>query len=198
MNMKKKLMISGTTLVAAMTLGTVATAHAATYDEMEAQWEKIAPMNQGAGQWLDLRSAASQGNTEAQKLMAQVDGKNSTNSQNNTTTANTTSTTQASSTNAKSGQKAGAGNPAQYDLPNGWTGSESTQAATTTNGNATKSTPSASTSTFVAPTTATSADNGMKVLPQTGNDNTQAVAATGLGLATLAGMFGFGYMKKRA
>ena len=45
MNMKKKLMISGTTLVAAMTLGTVATAHAATYDEMEAKWEKIAPIH---------------------------------------------------------------------------------------------------------------------------------------------------------
>ena len=71
--------------------------------------------------------------------------------------------------------------------------------ATTTNSNATKSTPSASTtSTSVAPTTTTSTDNGMKILPQTGNDNAQAVAATGLGLATLAGMFGFGYMKKRA
>ena len=199
MNMKKKLMISGTTLVAAMTLGTVATAHAATYDEMEAKWEKIAPMNQGAGQWLDLESAASQGDTEAQKLMAQVDGKGSANSQKSTTNANTTSTTSATSTNVKSGQNAGAGNPAQYDLPNDWTGSESTQVATTTNSNATKSTPSASTtSTSVAPTTTTSTDNGMKILPQNGNDNAQAVAATGLGLATLAGMFGFGYMKKRA
>lgn len=198
MNMKKKLMISGTTLVAAMTLGTVATAHAATYDEMEAQWEKIAPMNQGAGQWLDLRSAASQGDTDAQKLMAQVDGKNSTDSQKGTTNANNASTTSAPSTNTKSEQNAGAGNPAQYDLPNGWTGNEGTQTATNNNA---KSTPSASTaSTSVAPTATTSAstDNSMKVLPQTGNDNTQAVAATGLGLATLAGMFGFGYMKKRA
>lgn len=193
-------MISGTTLVAAMTLGTVATAHAATYDEMEAQWEKIAPMNQGAGQWLDLRSAASQGDTDAQKLMAQVDGKNSTDSQKGTTNANNASTTSASSTNTKSEQNTGAGNPAQYDLPNGWTGNEGTQTATTNN-NAAKSTPSASTtSTSVAPTTTTSTsiDNDMKVLPQTGNDNTQAVAATGLGLATLAGMFGFGYIKKRA
>lgn len=187
-------MISGATLVAAMTLGTAATAHAATYDEMEAQWEKIAPMNQGAGQWLDLESAAGQGDAEAQKLMAQVDGKSNTNANNTSQNSNAAKNASVSQTTSKSSQNAGAGNPGQYNLPNGWSGNEGIQNSS----NAAKNTQSAVTTTPTTATTSTTADNGMKVLPQTGNDNTQAVAATGLGLTTLASMFGFGYLKKRA
>ncbi|WP_278558501.1 LPXTG cell wall anchor domain-containing protein [Limosilactobacillus vaginalis] len=37
----------------------------------------------------------------------------------------------------------------------------------------------------------------MKTLPQTGNNNGEAVAATGLGLTSLASMFGFGLLKRR-
>ncbi|MFC2671894.1 LPXTG cell wall anchor domain-containing protein [Limosilactobacillus vaginalis] len=44
---------------------------------------------------------------------------------------------------------------------------------------------------------ATKSNSGMKTLPQTGNNNGEAVAATGLGLTSLASMFGFGLLKRR-
>ena len=44
---------------------------------------------------------------------------------------------------------------------------------------------------------ATKSNSGMKTLPQTGNNNGEAVAATGLGLTSLGSMFCFGLLKRR-
>lgn len=197
MNMKNKLMLSGASLVAALALGaTTVTAHAATYDEMNAKW--IQKMEDGArkgtvnAQWLELQSAAEQGDPEAQAWMKQVDG-NQGNAQsqqgqnvapqnqnaNNANSAN--ATTGAAGTNSAQNNGTVQGNQGVA------TSNKATSTAATTQGN--------TVTTSAAPV---KADNGVKTLPQTGNADTQAAAATGLGLATLAGMFGFGYMKKRA
>lgn len=188
-------MLSGATLVAALTLGaTTVTAHAATYDEMNAKWNQKMESDNKKGlvnaPWLDLQSAAEQGDSEAQAWMKQVDGnQGSAQSQQGQNAAS-----QNQNANNTNGATATAGNNS-VQSNNTVQGRQSVA----TNNKATNAT-TATTQGNAAPTSAApvKADNGMKTLPQTGNANTQATVATGLGLATLAGMFGFGYMKKRA
>ena len=197
MNMKNKLMLSGASLVAALTLGaTTVTAHAATYDEMNAKWNQKMEADNKKGlvnaPWLDLQSAAEQGDSEAQAWMKQVDGNQSSaqSQQGQNVAPQTQNVNNANSANTTTGT----------------TGNNSAQSNGTVQGNQGVATSNKATSTAAATqsnTVTTSAapvkaDNGVKTLPQTGNADTQATVAAGLGLATLAGMFGFGYMKKRA
>lgn len=193
-------MLSGVSLVAALTLGaTTVTAHAATYDEMNAKWNQKMEEGNKKGlvnaPWLDLQSAAEQGDPEAQAWMKQVDG-NKGNAQSQPA-QNTPS--QGQNTNGANTATVSAGN-------NSAQGNTSVQSNSTAQNNqatvVTNKVASAKTTTpanlATSNVTPVKADNGMKTLPQTGNANTQAAVTTGLGLATLAGMFGLGYMKKRA
>ncbi|MBC8743400.1 LPXTG cell wall anchor domain-containing protein [Lactobacillus sp. Marseille-P7033] len=197
MNMKNKLMLSGASLVAALTLGvTTVTAHAATYDELNAKWnQKMEEDNKKRlvnAPWLDLQSAAEQGDSEAQAWMKQVDGnQGSAQSQQGQNVApqtqNANNANSANATTGATGNNSAQSNGNVQGNQGVATSNKATSTVATTQGN-----------TVTTSTAPVKADNGVKTLPQTGNADTQAAAATGLGLATLAGMFGFGYMKKRA
>ena len=68
----KKLAISGTTLVAAMTMGVAAvntTAHADSYQNLENYWKTVYPDSK-----VDFVTAAKQGNGDAIRLTTQLDG----------------------------------------------------------------------------------------------------------------------------
>lgn len=193
MSMKNKMMLAGASLAAALTLGTtVTTAHAATYDELNAKWTQEMEKGGNPG-WLDLQSAAEQGDPEAQEWMKQVDGKSSTQDQQSQQTTDTSSQT----TNSNSSNPAApvTDNKAQSNNPVSQ-GQNNRQSVVANNAASTAKTTQ---SEAVEPSnTAVKSANNVQTLPQTGNDQVQAVAATGLGLATLAGMFGLGYLKQRA
>ena len=68
----KKLAISGTTLVAAMTMGVAtisSTAHAESYQNLENYWKATYPDSK-----VDFVTAAKQGNGDAWRLTTQLDG----------------------------------------------------------------------------------------------------------------------------
>lgn len=68
----KKLAISGTTLVAAMTMGVAtisSTAHADSYQNLENYWKTVYPDSK-----VDFVTAAKQGNGDAWRLTTQLDG----------------------------------------------------------------------------------------------------------------------------
>ena len=158
----KKLAISGTTLVAAMTMGVAAvntTAHADSYQNLENYWKTVYPDGK-----VDFVTAAKQGNGDAIRLTTQLDGHKANN---NVQQSNSQSVTN---------------NNSQVRAQN--------SAATTASSSTTANTQQP---TYVA----TKSNSGMKTLPQTGNNNGEAVAATGLGLTSLASMFGFGLLKRR-
>lgn len=158
----KKLAISGTTLVAAMTMGVAtisSTAHAESYQNLENYWKATYPDSK-----VDFVTAAKQGNGDAWRLTTQLDGykaNNNVQQSNSQSVTNNNSQVQAQSS-----------------------------AATTASSSTTANTQQP---TYVA----TKSNSGMKTLPQTGNNNGEAVAATGLGLTSLASMFGFGLLKRR-
>ncbi|WP_288488809.1 LPXTG cell wall anchor domain-containing protein [uncultured Limosilactobacillus sp.] len=158
----KKLAISGTTLVAAMTMGVAtisSTAHAESYQNLENYWKATYPDSK-----VDFVTAAKQGNGDAWRLTTQLDGYKA---KNNVQQSNSQSVTN---------------NNSQVQAQN--------SAATTASSSTTANTQQP---TYVA----TKSNSGMKTLPQTGNNNGEAVAATGLGLTSLASMFGFGLLKRR-
>ncbi|MCI6852768.1 MULTISPECIES: LPXTG cell wall anchor domain-containing protein [Limosilactobacillus] len=158
----KKLAISGTTLVAAMTMGVAtisSTAHADSYQNLENYWKTVYPDSK-----VDFVTAAKQGNGDAWRLTTQLDGYKANN---NVQQSNSQSVTN---------------NNSQVQAQN--------SAATTASSSTTANTQQP---TYVA----TKSNSGMKTLPQTGNNNGEAVAATGLGLTSLASMFGFGLLKRR-
>ncbi|EEJ40452.1 LPXTG cell wall anchor domain-containing protein [Limosilactobacillus vaginalis] len=158
----KKLAISGTTLVAAMTMGVAtisSTAHAESYQNLENYWKATYPDSK-----VDFVTAAKQGNGDAWRLTTQLDGYKANN---NVQQSNSQSVTN---------------NNSQVQAQN--------SAATTASSSTTANTQQP---TYVA----TKSNSGMKTLPQTGNNNGEAVAATGLGLTSLASMFGFGLLKRR-
>lgn len=158
----KKLAISGTTLVAAMTMGVAtisSTAHADSYQNLENYWKTVYPDSK-----VDFVTAAKQGNGDTWRLTTQLDGYKANN---NVQQSNSQSVTN---------------NNSQVQAQN--------SAATTASSSTTANTQQP---TYVA----TKSNSGMKTLPQTGNNNGEAVAATGLGLTSLASMFGFGLLKRR-
>lgn len=158
----KKLAISGTTLVAAMTMGVAtisSTAHADSYQNLENYWKTVYPDSK-----VDFVTAAKQGNGDAWRLTTQLDGYKANN---NVQQSNSQSVTN---------------NNSQVQAQN--------SAATTASSSTTANTQQP---TYVA----TKSNSGMKTLPQTGNNNGEAVAATGLGLASVTSMFGFGLLKHR-
>ncbi|WP_240410947.1 LPXTG cell wall anchor domain-containing protein [Limosilactobacillus vaginalis] len=158
----KKLAISGTTLVAAMTMGVAtisSTAHADSYQNLENYWKTVYPDSK-----VDFVTAAKQGNGDAWRLTTQLDGYKANN---NVQQSNSQSVTN---------------NNSQVQAQN--------SAATTASSSTTANTQQP---TYVT----TKSNSGMKTLPQTGNNNGEAVAATGLGLTSLASMFGFGLLKRR-
>lgn len=158
----KKLAISGTTLVAAMTMGVAtisSTAHADSYQNLENYWKTVYPDSK-----VDFVTAAKQGNGDAWRLTTQLDGYKANN---NVQQSNSQSVTN---------------NNSQVQAQN--------SAATTASSSTTANTQQP---TYVA----TKSNSGMKTLPQTGNNNGEAVAATGLGLTSLASMFGFDLLKRR-
>lgn len=158
----KKLAISGTTLVAAMTMGVAtisSTAHADSYQNLENYWKTVYPDSK-----VDFVTAAKQVNGDAWRLTTQLDGYKANN---NVQQSNSQSVTN---------------NNSQVQAQN--------SAATTASSSTTANTQQP---TYVA----TKSNSGMKTLPQTGNNNGEAVAATGLGLTSLASMFGFGLLKRR-
>ena len=158
----KKLAISGTTLVAAMTMGVAtisSTAHADSYQNLENYWKTVYPDSK-----VDFVTAAKQGNGDAWRLTTQLDGYKANN---NVQQSNSQSVTN---------------NNSQVQAQN--------SAATTASSSTTANTQQP---TYVA----TKSNSGMKTLPQTGNNNGEAVAATGLGLTSLASMFGFGLLTRR-
>lgn len=158
----KKLAISGTTLVAAMTMGVAtisSTAHADSYQNLENYWKTVYPDSK-----VDFVTAAKQGNGDAWRLTTQLDGYKANN---NVQQSNSQSVTN---------------NNSQVQAQN--------SAATTASSSTTANTQQP---TYVA----TKSNSGMKTLPQTSNNNGEAVAATGLGLTSLASMFGFGLLKRR-
>lgn len=158
----KKLAISGTTLVAAMTMGVAtinSTAHADSYQNLENAWKAAYPDSK-----VDFVTAAKQGNGDAWRLTTQLDGYKANN---NVQQSNSQSVTNNSQVQA--------------------------QSSVATNSTASSTTANTQQPTYVA----TKSNSGMKTLPQTGNNNGEAVATTGLGLASLASMFGFGLLKRR-
>lgn len=159
----KKLAISGTTLVAAMTMGVAAvntTAHADSYQNLENYWKTVYPDSK-----VDFVTAAKQGNGDAIRLTTQLDGHTANNN------------------GQQSNSQSVATNNSQVQA----------QSSVATNNTASSTTASTQQPTYVA----TKSNSGMKTLPQTGNNNGEAVAASGLGLASIASMFGFGLLKHR-
>lgn len=159
----KKLAISGTTLVAAMTMGVAtisSTAHAESYQNLENYWKATYPDSK-----VDFVTAAKQGNGDAWRLTTQLDDYKANN---NVQQSNSQSVTN---------------NNSQVQA----------QSSVATNNTASSTTANTQQPTYVA----TKSNSGMKTLPQTGNNNGEAVAASGLGLASVASMFGFGLLKHR-
>lgn len=199
-NLKKQLIVSGATLAAALTLGATATTsvHASTitYDDMEAQWAKMAPKYDDQGRRLNLVGADQAGDPTAHKLINQVNAGvpgawvdtiymndnsqpgSQAGSASNSTTSNASSSNTANSNSGYNSVLGGYedGNSSQTNVAKNSSANNGVQYVATKN------------------------NSGMTSLPQTGNDNSEAVAATGAGLAlaSVASMFGFGYMKKRA
>lgn len=174
----KKLTLSGATLVAAMTMGVAtvnSTVHADSYQNLENTWKSVYPNIN-----VDFVTAAKQGNGDAWRLTTQLDGHNP----------------------YGIGPLANRAKQANGDNGNAQGTTTNAQSSTVSNGQATvaagSTTPSSTTANTQQPTyVATKSNSGMKTLPQTGNNNGEAMATTGLGLASLASMFGFGLLKHR-